>query len=228
MSDQINLDGPAIDQPLEDPQPQPFQITVANRVDRLPPYMFGRINAMLYQKRRDGCDVIDMGMGNPSDPPEGDVVEKLSEAASDVRNHGYSKSNGLLNLRREVASKYYRKYGVRLDPDHEIISCLGSKEGFLPHVPRVNGAWRHRDDSLTVFPNSHVCCDPGIGKRSHARSLRPRTVLATCGIYVRAFHAATKDADRQLSAQSVVSNHRTGVLCRGCAIGKEVRLHGHS
>ena len=109
---------------------RPFKIEVANRVLRLPPYMFGRINSMLYQKRRAGNDVIDLGMGNPSDPPTLDVIEKLSEAAHDPRNHGYSKSNGIVNLRREVAGKYLKKYGVRLDPDSEVITCLGSKEGF--------------------------------------------------------------------------------------------------
>jgi alanine-synthesizing transaminase len=92
--------------------------------------MFGRINQLLYEKRRAGNDVIDLGMGNPSDPPEDLVIEKLAEAARDPRNHGYSKSNGILNLRREVASKYFKKYGVRLDPDSEVMTCLGSKEGF--------------------------------------------------------------------------------------------------
>jgi alanine-synthesizing transaminase len=108
----------------------PFQVQVAQRVTRLPPYMFGRINAMLYKKRRAGDDVIDLGMGNPSDPPEELVIEKLAEAARDPRNHGYSKNVGIDNLRREVASKYFRKYGVRLDPESEVIVCLGSKEGF--------------------------------------------------------------------------------------------------
>ncbi|MBI84557.1 MAG: aminotransferase [Planctomycetaceae bacterium] len=103
---------------------------LASRVVRLPPYMFGRINQLLYEKRRAGNDVIDLGMGNPSDPPEDLVIEKLAEAARDPRNHGYSKSNGILNLRREVASKYFKKYGVRLDPDSEVMTCLGSKEGF--------------------------------------------------------------------------------------------------
>lgn len=135
MSDAINLDGPAIESPsvdnLESATPsQNVPVKVAGRVERLPPYMFGRINAMLYQKRRDGSDVIDLGMGNPSDPPDPVVVAKLAEAAADERNHGYSKSNGIANLRREVASKYYRKYGARLDPESEIIACLGSKEGF--------------------------------------------------------------------------------------------------
>lgn len=109
---------------------QPFQIEVAQRVQRLPPYLFGRINTMLYNKRRNGDDVIDLGMGNPSDPPQDLVIEKLSEAARDPGNHGYSKSNGIANLRREVAAKYMKKYGVRLDPDQEVITCLGSKEGF--------------------------------------------------------------------------------------------------
>ncbi len=131
MSNPINLDGPAIETLDHGGQPDPaFPITVADRVSRLPPYMFGRINAMLYQKRRDGSDVIDMGMGNPSDPPQPSVIAKLAEAAADERNHGYSKSNGIANLRREATAKYYRKYGVRLDPDSEIIACLGSKEGF--------------------------------------------------------------------------------------------------
>ncbi len=109
---------------------KPFQVQVAQRVTRLPPYLFGRINAMLYDKRRAGDDVIDLGMGNPSDPPEDQVIEKLSEAAREPRNHGYSKSNGIANLRREVAAKYFKMYGVRLDPDSEVIVCLGSKEGF--------------------------------------------------------------------------------------------------
>jgi alanine-synthesizing transaminase len=109
---------------------QPFQIQVAQRVTRLPPYLFGRINAMLHRKRQAGDDVIDMGMGNPSDPPQEVVIEKLAEAARDPGNHGYSKSNGIVNLRREVGAKYFKKYGVRLDPDSEIIACLGSKEGF--------------------------------------------------------------------------------------------------
>ncbi len=113
-----------------DPSPSSFRVQVADRVTRLPPYMFGRINAMLYNKRRAGDDVIDLGMGNPSDPPQEIVIEKLAEAARDITNHGYSKNIGIANLRREVAGKYHRKYGVRLDPDNEVIVCLGSKEGF--------------------------------------------------------------------------------------------------
>ncbi|WP_146528115.1 aminotransferase class I/II-fold pyridoxal phosphate-dependent enzyme [Novipirellula artificiosorum] len=129
-SDTPNIDAPAIKPPTTDPVPQPFEVKFASRVDRLPPYMFGRINNSLYQKRRAGDDVIDLGMGNPSDPPDPAVIQKLADAAADPGNHGYSKSNGISNLRREVASKYYRQYGVRLDPELEVMSCLGSKEGF--------------------------------------------------------------------------------------------------
>ena len=71
-------------------QDQPFTIEVADRVRRLPPYLFAQINKLMYEKRRAGDDVIDLGMGNPSDPPQDLVIEKLAEAARDPRNHGYS------------------------------------------------------------------------------------------------------------------------------------------
>jgi alanine-synthesizing transaminase len=108
----------------------PFTINVADRVKRLPPYLFGKINALKYQKRRAGVDVIDLGMGNPTDIPDSLVIEKLCEAAHDERNHRYSVSNGLPHLRREVAQRYARRYGVQLDPDEEILAGLGSKEVF--------------------------------------------------------------------------------------------------
>src|SRR5260370_10601055 len=108
----------------------PFQIQVADRVSRLPPYLFGKINALKYAKRRAGIDVIDLGMGNPSDVPDARVIDKLCEAARDERNHRYSVSNGLHNLRREVALRYARRYGAQLDADSERIAGIGSKEVF--------------------------------------------------------------------------------------------------
>jgi alanine-synthesizing transaminase len=108
----------------------PFQIDVADRVKRLPPYLFGKINSLKYQKRRAGIDVIDLGMGNPSDVPDPMIVDKLCEAARDERNHRYSVSNGLFNLRREVSLRYARLHDVQLDPDTEVIAGLGSKEVF--------------------------------------------------------------------------------------------------
>src|SRR3954469_15228468 len=99
---------------------QPFKIDVSPRIQRLPPYLFGRINKMKYEKRVAGVDIIDLGMGNPTDPTPACVVEKLSEAALDPKNHRYSVSNGIAGLREEVAKKYHDKYKVALDPESEI------------------------------------------------------------------------------------------------------------
>jgi alanine-synthesizing transaminase len=107
-----------------------FKIEVSQRIQRLPPYLFGRINKMKYEKRVAGVDIIDLGMGNPTDPTPDSVIEKLAEAAKDPRNHRYSVSNGVAGLRREVAKKYRDKYGVELDPETEVIATIGSKEGF--------------------------------------------------------------------------------------------------
>jgi len=109
---------------------QPFKIDVSARIARLPPYLFGRINKMKYDKRVAGVDIIDLGMGNPTDPTPESVVEKLAEAARDPRNHRYSVSNGVAGLRKEVARKYRDQYGVHLDPETEVIATIGSKEGF--------------------------------------------------------------------------------------------------
>jgi alanine-synthesizing transaminase len=107
-----------------------FKIDVADRVKRLPPYLFGKINALKYSKRRAGIDVIDLGMGNPTDVPDQVVIDKMVEAVRDQRNHRYSVSNGLFNLRREAALRYERRHGVKLDPETEVLVGLGSKEVF--------------------------------------------------------------------------------------------------
>lgn len=107
-----------------------YDLEVAPRVRNLPPYLFGRINELKYRKRKAGVDVIDLGMGNPTDPPEEWVIDKLCEAARDSRNHRYSVANGVYNLRREVAVRYERRFGVTLDPDQEVVATIGSKEGF--------------------------------------------------------------------------------------------------
>ena len=105
-------------------------IQPAQRILRLPPYLFGKINALRHQKRQDGIDIIDLGMGNPADPTPEPIVDKLCEAVRDPRNHRYSEpARGLLNLRRDVARHYRDRYGVELDPEHEVVACIGSKEG---------------------------------------------------------------------------------------------------
>ena len=107
-----------------------FIIEVSERIKRLPPYLFGRLNALKYQKRRSGIDIIDLGMGNPNDPTPKPVIDKLCEAVQDPRNHRYSEAAGIFNLRREVAKHYAAAHSVTLDPEKEIICTIGSKEGF--------------------------------------------------------------------------------------------------
>ena len=107
-----------------------YTIEPATRITRLPPYLFGRLNALKLAKRQQGADIIDLGMGNPSDPAPDIVIEKLCEAAQDPRNHRYSASKGVKNLRMEIAKKYARKWNVELDWDSEVLACIGSKEGF--------------------------------------------------------------------------------------------------
>ncbi|MHC4075591.1 MAG: aminotransferase class I/II-fold pyridoxal phosphate-dependent enzyme [Planctomycetota bacterium] len=107
-----------------------FKIEPSQRIKRLPPYLFGRLNALKLAKRQAGADIIDLGMGNPSDPAPQIVIDKLCEAAQDPRNHRYSASKGIKNLRKEIAIKYAKKWNVELDPDTEVLACIGSKEGF--------------------------------------------------------------------------------------------------
>ena len=123
----------------QDPQDQqdpmhafsdPVPPCASARMRRLPPYLFGKINAMKHKKRQAGIDIIDLGMGNPIDPTPQIIVDKLVEAARDPRNQRYSMSNGIYNLRREVARHYAAFWDVKLDPESEVIACIGSKEGF--------------------------------------------------------------------------------------------------
>jgi len=107
-----------------------FEIRVSDRVKHLPAYLFAKLNRAKRERRRQGHDVIDLGMGNPNDPTPKRIVDKLCEAVQDPRNHRYSEAAGLFNLRREVARRYASRHEVELDPESEILSVIGSKEGF--------------------------------------------------------------------------------------------------
>ena len=136
------------DQPTENNIP--FTINVSERVKRLPPYLFAEINNLKYQKRRAGDDVIDLGMGSPSDPPQKAIIDKLCEAAYDPKLHGYSHAKGMLKLRREVCLRYERKFGVTLDPETQAVVCLGSKEGFSHMCLALLG---HGDTAIVPAPS---------------------------------------------------------------------------
>src|SRR5579863_9589587 len=103
------------------------------RVNGLPPYVFAAINDLKLAARRAGDDIIDLGFGNPDIPSPDVAVEKLVEAARNPRNHRYSASRGIPKLRKAIADLYLRRFGVELDPDREVISTIGAKEG-LSHL----------------------------------------------------------------------------------------------
>ena len=173
--------------------PGRLAVKVSPRVEALPPYVFGQINKLKYALRRNGVDVIDLGMGNPNDPTPTPIVDKLCEAVRDPRNHRYSDPHGLYNLRREVSRHYLEHWGAKLDPDHEIICTIGSKEGIshlclallgerdvvlcgspaFPihhHAPQLAGA------SVVTFPIADEAC---MLRDIHdtAQRLRPRPKL---------------------------------------------------
>ena len=100
------------------------------RIPGLPPYVFTIIDSLKLEARRAGRDVIDLGFGNPDLPSPQIAVDKLVQAAQVPRNHRYSSSRGIPKLRQAVADLYLRRFGVALDPDTEIISTIGAKEGF--------------------------------------------------------------------------------------------------
>ncbi|MCG7284999.1 aminotransferase class I/II-fold pyridoxal phosphate-dependent enzyme [Cellulomonas sp. ACRRI] len=100
------------------------------RIPGLPPYVFTIIDTLKVDARRAGRDVVDLGFGNPDLPSPQIAVEKLAEAAHNTRNHRYSASRGIPKLRQAVADHYLRRFGVTLDPDTQVISTIGAKEGF--------------------------------------------------------------------------------------------------
>ncbi|MBO0748010.1 MAG: aminotransferase class I/II-fold pyridoxal phosphate-dependent enzyme [Acidimicrobiaceae bacterium] len=103
------------------------------RINGLPPYVFAIINQLRDEARHAGRDVIDMGFGNPDIPSPDTAVDKLAEAARNPRNHRYSASRGIPKLRMAISDLYQRNFGVDLDPDQEVVTTIGAKEG-LSHL----------------------------------------------------------------------------------------------
>jgi alanine-synthesizing transaminase len=101
-----------------------------HRIKRLPPYVFAEVNSLKAAARAAGSDIIDLGMGNPDMPTPQHIVDKLCETVNKPRTHQYSASKGIPGLRRAQAKYYERRFGVKLDPDTQVVATLGSKEGF--------------------------------------------------------------------------------------------------
>jgi alanine-synthesizing transaminase len=103
------------------------------RIRRLPPYVFAIVNNLKMEARRRGEDIIDLGMGNPDGATPKHIVDKLIEAARKPKNHRYSASKGITQLRMAICEWYRRRYDVNLDPESEAVVTIGSKEG-LSHL----------------------------------------------------------------------------------------------
>lgn len=100
-----------------------------HRIRRLPPYVFAEVNTAKAKARAAAEDIVDLGMGNPDSPTPPHIVAKLIEAVQDPRTHRYSMSKGIPGLRKALAGYYARRFGVKLDPETEVVATIGSKEG---------------------------------------------------------------------------------------------------
>ncbi len=120
-----------------------------DKLNRLPPYVLAEVIDLMMSARRAGEDIIDLGMGNPDLPTPQHVIDKICEAAQDPRNHRYSASRGIPNLRAAITEWYRRNHQVELDPNSEAIAVIGAKEGLSHFV------------LMTIGPGDVVMCpDP--------------------------------------------------------------------
>ncbi|MEW6624964.1 MAG: LL-diaminopimelate aminotransferase [Bacillota bacterium] len=105
----------------------------AERIEKLPPYLFARIEQKIEEAREKGVDIISLGIGDPDNPTPGHIVDALAEAARVPANHQYASSVGMLDYRKAVAKWYQQQHNVSLDPKREVVSLIGSKEG-IGHI----------------------------------------------------------------------------------------------
>ena len=113
----------------------------------MPVYVFDEINRRKYEARVNGKDSIDLGMGNPDLPTPLPIVKKLREAVLNPRNNRYSVSRWILSLRRELSHWYLRKFGVKLDPDRQVVVTLGARSLSKDELFRVCSLFVSRNGS---------------------------------------------------------------------------------
>jgi LL-diaminopimelate aminotransferase len=128
----------------------------AKRIKSLPPYLFAEIDRRKREAQARGVDLIDLGIGDPDIPTPQKIVERLLEAATKPVNHRYPNSSGMLSFREAVADWYLRRFGVKLDPESEVVSLIGSKEG----IANMAAAFVDPDDTVLVstpcYPVYHI------------------------------------------------------------------------
>ncbi len=110
-----------------------MNLDIAERLKLLPPYLFAEIDRMKAEAARTGLDIISFGIGDPDLPTPPHIVEALDKGAQDFKNHQYPSYEGMLSFRRAVADWYGKRFGVNLDPENEVLSLIGSKEG-IAHI----------------------------------------------------------------------------------------------
>ncbi len=111
-----------------------IRIELANRIKNLPPYLFARIDSMKTEAKNRGVDLIDMSIGDPDMPTPQHIVEAMKVAVEKPENHKYPSYDGMPSYREAVSRWYNRRFNITLDPEQEVLSLIGSKEG-IGHIP---------------------------------------------------------------------------------------------
>src|SRR6202035_3000870 len=127
------------------------------RIRRWPPYVFEQVNQAKAAARNAGADIIDLGMGNPDLPTPAHVIEKLKDTLGKPRTDRYSSSRGITGLRKAQAAYYDRRFGVKLNPETQVVATLGSKEGFANVAQAITAPG---DVVLCPNPLAIVVCYP--------------------------------------------------------------------
>lgn len=111
-----------------------MKIEMADRINQIPPYLFAEIDKKKDEIKKSGVDLIDLGIGDPDLPTPKPIIERLKRASEDPRNHRYPSYEGMIEFREAVAKWYERRFGVKFDPQREVLALIGSKEG-IAHIP---------------------------------------------------------------------------------------------
>ena len=111
-----------------------FPITYAERIQKLPPYLFAAIDEMKQKAMARGVDIINLGIGDPDLPTPAPIIDRLKQAAADPKHHQYPSYDGMLSFRTAVSRWYKKRFEVTADPATEVLTLIGSKEG-IGHVP---------------------------------------------------------------------------------------------
>ncbi|MEM6530269.1 MAG: aminotransferase class I/II-fold pyridoxal phosphate-dependent enzyme, partial [Chloroflexota bacterium] len=179
---------------------------VAGRIKSLPTYVFVAISQRVQNLIASGHDVIRLDIGNPDMPPPPNVIDRLQHVAQDDNNHGYSGYRGIPEFREAVADYYHRCHGVMLDPSHEVLPLLGSKEGI------VNFILAHSDEhNPTLLPDISYPAY-GMGIQLAGGSTIPVALDADNGYLIDFEQIAPADAHRANVLWINYPNNPTGAV----------------